>query len=73
VHADNMYKLLVDLNDMEEVESCYPFGQEHHVVFRGENEKRNVEAKLKQLGYNQLSFEKIEAGIEDSFMALMRT
>lgn len=71
VRSQNMYQLLMDLSSMEDVFSCYPFGQEHHVVFK-ENAKDKVEAVLKQKGYSELRFEKIEAGIEDSFMSLMK-
>src|SRR5262245_49505526 len=71
VKSENMYQLLVDLNAMEEVKSCYPFGQEHHVVFKQTELKGSVEASLLKKGYSNLRFEKIEAGIEDSFMALM--
>jgi ABC-2 type transport system ATP-binding protein len=71
VRGDNMYQLLVHLNDMTEIKSCYPFGQEHHLVFHQEEYKSKVEAKLIELGHNKVSFQKTEAGIEDSFMALM--
>jgi ABC-type multidrug transport system ATPase subunit len=72
VRADNMYQLLNDLNAMDEVASCYPFGQEHHVVFKENGSKEKVETALVQKGYI-VRFEKIEAGIEDSFMSLMKT
>jgi ABC-type multidrug transport system ATPase subunit len=71
VRGDNMYQLLVHLKEMKEVKSCFPFGQEHHVVFHHEEEKGEVERKLSALGHKQVSFRKIKAGIEDSFMALM--
>jgi ABC-2 type transport system ATP-binding protein len=70
--ADNMYKLLTDLNAQEEVKSCYPFGQEHHVTFgAGADNVKLMEARLHQLGHKALKFEKIEPGIEDCFMELM--
>lgn len=72
VRNENMYQLLVDLTSMKEVVSCYPFGQEHHVVFKNEKSKESVELALKQKGYSSIQFQKIEAGIEDSFMALMK-
>lgn len=73
VRTKNMYQLLVDLTAMPEVFSCYPFGQEHHVVFMENGAKEKVEVALKQIGYEELYFEKIEAGIEDSFMSLMKS
>jgi ABC-2 type transport system ATP-binding protein len=70
--AENMYKLLTDLKAQQEVNSCYPFGQEHHVTFReGEENVKIVEAKLNQLGHTSARFERINAGIEDCFMELM--
>lgn len=70
--AVNMYKLLTDLTAQPEVNSCYPFGQEHHVTLKGGDESLNViEARLNQLGHSGLKFEKISAGIEDCFMELM--
>lgn len=71
VRAKKMYQLLTDLSAMEEVMSCYPFGQEHHVVFKGQGAKEKAEEVLRQKGY-EVRFEKIEPGIEDSFMALMK-
>jgi ABC-type multidrug transport system ATPase subunit len=70
--SENMYKLLTDLNAQQEVNSCYPFGQEHHVTVKGGEETvKVIEAKLNQLGHRSLKFERIDAGIEDCFMKLM--
>jgi ABC-2 type transport system ATP-binding protein len=70
--AENMYKLLTDLSAQEEVNSCYPFGQEHHVTFKGDKENvKLIESRLNQLGHSAVRFEKINAGIEDCFMELM--
>lgn len=70
--SDTMFKLLTDLNEQPEVNSCYPFGQEHHVTFKGEVENvALIESRLNQLGHKSVKFERIEAGIEDCFMELM--
>ncbi len=72
VRSETMYKLLTELNEQPEVNSCYPFGQEHHVTFKDENENvKLMEARLNQLGHKSLKFQKIQAGIEDCFMDLM--
>jgi ABC-2 type transport system ATP-binding protein len=72
VRAGNMYKLLTDLNAQKEVNSCYPFGQMHHVTFKeGEANVKLIEERLNQLGHTSVRFEKIHAGIEDCFMELM--
>jgi ABC-2 type transport system ATP-binding protein len=72
VRADNMYQLLLELRKMDEVSSCYPFGQHHHVVFTSENAQSRVVENLRQKGYSGLDVQKTEPGIEDCFMALMR-
>lgn len=72
IRADNMYELMQRLQQSEAVESCYPFGQHHHVVFKnsklGSDEIRNLVAPLAS-GAPEIS--RIEPTIEDSFMALM--
>jgi len=73
VHGSRMYQLLIYLNQMPEVKSCFPFGQEHHIVFHHEESKLVVENKLADNGFKDVVFRKIQAGIEDSFMALMNS
>lgn len=72
VRSDNMYQLLIDLTSMDDIVSCYPFGQEHHVVFKDEMFKPSIETQLLERGYANLQFKRIEAGIEDCFMGLMK-
>lgn len=72
VRSDNMYQLLTDLTSMDEIVSCYPFGQEHHVVFKDEELKPFIEKQLVEKGYANLQFKQIDAGIEDCFMGLMK-
>jgi ABC-type multidrug transport system ATPase subunit len=70
VKADNMYQLMQDLRNDKRVHSCYPFGQEHHVVFRN-GEGAYVIQQLRQSGHPNIHSELISATIEDCFMALM--
>ncbi|HZY80465.1 MAG TPA: ABC transporter ATP-binding protein [Cyclobacteriaceae bacterium] len=69
--ADDMYKLMMDLEAMPEVRSCFPFGSEHHVLFNDPNQ--STDAIVKKLNYVNLSVQKIEPSIEDCFMDLMRS
>lgn len=70
--AQEMYKLMLALRAMEEVESCYPFGAEHHVVFKREGQDTDsIVSKLVEQGLHDVRMGRIEAGIEDSFMELM--
>jgi ABC-type multidrug transport system ATPase subunit len=74
VRADNMYKLLKELRDYPQVESCYPFGEYLHISFKN-NSERNPEA-LKiygnEKGHTHFEIKQIVPGIEDSFIRLMK-
>ena len=73
VRAANMYQLMLDLRAMSNVDTCYPFGQYHHVVFR--DEMRGVEEvrqALSQIETKDLEVQRITATIEVCFMELMR-
>jgi ABC-type multidrug transport system ATPase subunit len=71
VQASDMYKLMRYIRKMDSVESCYPFGQEHHVVFKREGDKTAAEQDLRMNGFPDAKFREIQPGIEDSFMDLM--
>jgi ABC-2 type transport system ATP-binding protein len=73
IKADEMYKLMNSIKDDKEVESCYPFGQYHHVVFKTqENSKQKLENIAKAGHYTNVEIEVIKPNIEDCFMALMK-
>lgn len=67
-----MFRLMTDLKKMSEVESCFPFGQVHHVIVNDATDVHTLESKLRELGHVDLTIDPIEATIEDSFMDLMR-
>ncbi|MBK7632214.1 MAG: ABC transporter ATP-binding protein [Ignavibacteriales bacterium] len=71
VRSDNMFKLLTDLRSFPETKSCFAFGDKHHLVLNDNNFDLN---KLKSYLQNQsnLEIKKIEPGIEDCFMQLMK-
>jgi ABC-2 type transport system ATP-binding protein len=70
--AADMYALMVDLRSMQEVESCFPFGSEHHVVFKNNLESVDqIVHLLQQAGHQQIQIHPARVTIEDSFMALM--
>jgi ABC-2 type transport system ATP-binding protein len=72
IHSDAMYPLMMDLKKMTDVESCFPFGQEHHITLRREDAIHSLEKNLLALGHTELKIRRIEATIEDSFMELMK-
>jgi len=72
VKAKEMYRLMNAIKEDPDVESCYPFGQYHHVVFKTqENSEQKLEGIAKQGNYTGMEIHAIEANIEDCFMALM--
>ena len=73
VRSGNMYELMVNLRSLDSIDTCYPFGQYHHVVFKDEISTLD---KAKQLmstvSSEELEVQQISATIEDCFMELMR-
>jgi len=72
IRANEMFKLMNTIKDDPSVESCYPFGQYHHVVFKTqENSKQKLENIAREGHYTDVEIKPIEPNIEDCFMALM--
>lgn len=70
--SNNMYELMHDLREDDRVDTCYPFGQYHHVTFKEvDMEIKLIEQQLTAKGHSDISIKKIEPTIEDCFMALM--
>jgi ABC-type multidrug transport system ATPase subunit len=70
--SSKMFTLMTALRSKHEVESCFPFGSVHHVVFRNDNiSAEEIIAKLKQGGIADIEMNPTEPTIEDRFMALM--
>lgn len=73
IKCNNMFGLMNVLNHEPAVESCYPFGQYHHVVFKdGTGQQSQLEQLATKSGYLEIETHQIRAGIEDCFMALMK-
>lgn len=73
VKCSNMFGLMTILNHEPAIESCYPFGQFHHVVFKdGIGQKTQLEQLAIKAGYQDIDAHQIKPGIEDCFMALMK-
>jgi ABC-type multidrug transport system ATPase subunit len=70
IRAHDMFKLLNAINADPSVESCFPFGQYHHVVFKTQE---NGSEKLENIAkdFKEVEIKPIEPNIEDCFMALM--
>lgn len=71
VKSKSMFNLLNDLRAYSKTESCFAFGQYHHLVLDEEQPDLN-ELKIYLKNHSELEIEKIKPGIEDRFMQLMR-
>lgn len=73
VHSENMFKLLNDLRSFPQTESCFAFGENHHLTLNEDHfDTTQLEDYLRTNGHNNLIIEKIEPEIEDCFMQLMK-
>lgn len=73
VRATNMFALLKTLKHWEEVESCFSFGENYHVVMKNKFILgADIKKYLIDLQYDDIQIELIDANIEDCFMALMK-
>ncbi len=71
VKSKSMFNLLNDLRAYSKTESCFAFGQYHHLVLNEEDSGIN-ELKLYLKDHAELEISQIKANIEDRFMQLMR-
>jgi ABC-type multidrug transport system ATPase subunit len=71
VKSGNMFNLLNDLRAYSKTESCFAFGQYHHLVLNEEHPDLN-ELKTYLHNHNELEITQIKPNIEDRFMQLMR-
>ena len=73
IRANEMFPLMKSIKENKSVESCYPFGQYHHVVFKAQENSKELLEQIAQKGnYTQVDIHSIEPNIEDCFMALMK-
>jgi len=69
--SESMFNLLNDLRAYSKTESCFAFGQYHHLVLNEEDFEIN-ELKSYLKNHTELEIEEIKPGIEDRFMQLMK-
>ena len=73
IKATEMFRLLNEVKADPSVESCYPFGQLHHVVFKSSSDGKEKLEQIAQKGnFKEVEISSIEPNIEDCFMALMK-
>lgn len=66
VRCASMYKLLGDLREFPDTNSCFAFGDAHHLTLRrdGEDVMRRLQEYLKGKGYAAVSIERLEPSVE---------
>lgn len=69
VRSENMFELLKELRSFPKSESCFAFGDKHHLVLNDNNFDLN-ELKTYLQNQTNLEIKKIVPGIEDCFMSL---
>jgi ABC-2 type transport system ATP-binding protein len=73
VKANEMHPLMIAIKNDPAVESCYPFGQYHHVVFKNPgDDKKSLEEITASGHFTNVEIRSIQPNIEDCFMALMK-
>jgi len=73
LRSQDMYRLMKDLRAFDNVDTCHPFGQFHHVTFKSELQVDGLMEHLKNLGHEDLVIRDVAPGIEDCFMELMNS
>jgi len=73
VRSENFYRMMLDLKKYEHVYSVFPFGQHVHYIDKRDNfQVDDLLAYLKKMNHKQVEMMKIQPGIEDCFMDLMK-
>jgi ABC-type multidrug transport system ATPase subunit len=74
VRSENMFKLLIDLREYPNTEGCFAFGENHHLTLNDDSKPvMELEEYLKSTGHLKISINKIDPGVEDCFMRLMKS
>ena len=73
VRSSNMFSLLNDLRLYVHTESCFAFGDAHHLTLKDTVlEETDIKTFLQKKGHDSIAVAQIEPTIEDCFMALMK-
>lgn len=85
VKSDHMSQLLLDLRNNAAIQTCFAFGEYHHITFRQQNSDdppytqlsqvqqiHRLVSDLEQVHHRHIDIKKITATIEDCFINLMK-
>lgn len=71
IRSANMSKLLKDLRILPQIESCYAFGDSHHINLRDNNISiENLKNLLERASHKDIEISEILPSVEDCFMDL---
>lgn len=71
VQSNKMFKLLTDLRSHPFIDSCFAFGETHHITLKNNDLTINDLHKwLQQKGHEEIVIQEIKASIEDCYMQL---
>ncbi len=71
VRSNQMSKLLKDLRNNQTVDTCFAFGDTHHITFKSEPpSEKELNDYLHELGHKYVYIRPIDANVEDCFMRL---
>lgn len=71
VQSKNMYQLLTDLRAYPLTESCFAFGQHHHLTTKSTIDKNEILEFLKSKNHEEIEISPIVPNIEDIFIDLL--
>lgn len=71
VQSKKMFKLLTDLRSHPFIDSCFAFGETHHITLKNNDLTiNNLHKWLQQKGHEEIVIQEIKASIEDCYMQL---
>jgi len=78
VHSNEMSRLLTDLRSNENIDTCFAFGDTHHITIKKESvddkpkgfDHEKLYQFLDEKGHKEIEIHSIKASIEDCFMEL---
>ncbi|WP_375444015.1 ABC transporter ATP-binding protein [uncultured Fibrella sp.] len=72
IRGQATYRLIQDLRQADFTDACYAFGDSLHLTAKPGTEAASVATYLHQQGHDNADVQPITAGIEDTFMELMK-
>lgn len=70
VKGDRMASMLEDIRAFPQVETCFAFGDKHHITVNPSLKEEELKSYLSKKGYTNISINKIKPTVEDCFLAL---